>query len=297
MELGPGLFCIVVLMAICCGLTLLLYGKFRYWLPFLPAEAGLALTLPITLGAQFVEERLLSREAHAQRQQLMKLFSSYVDPAVADTIWQRRDEVSLGGEERVATVLFTDIRGFTALSAGRPPAHVLGWLNRYLTAMDEVIREHGGFLNKFIGDGLMIIFGLPLSQGVHEDAKRAVQASIAMLERVERLNREEKSNPELPQLRIGIGMHTGSLMAGSIGSANRQEYSVIGETVNLASRLEGLNKQFKTEILLSAATWEIVSGDFPGFEPLGDARVAGLDQPVAIYTLRTQTSPQQESRQ
>lgn len=286
MELGHGLLCTLLLMAASFGLTLLLYAKLRYWLPFLPLETGLALTLPLTLGVQFVQERLISREADAQRQQLMTLFSSYVDPAVAATIWERRDEVSLGGEERVATVLFTDIRSFTAMSAGKPPAQVLGWLNRYLAAMDEVIRDHGGFLNKFIGDGLMIIFGLPLSQGVHEDAKRAVQASIAMLQRVEKLNLEAKDNPELPQLRIGIGMHTGKLMAGSIGSASRQEYSVIGETVNLASRLESLNKPYHTEILLSAAAWEIVSGDFTGFEALGDAKVAGLEEPVAIYTLR-----------
>jgi class 3 adenylate cyclase len=286
MDIGVGLLCVLALMAAVCGVTLLLYAKLRYWLPFLPLEAGLAFTLPLTLGVQFVQERLVSREAHAQRQQLMTLFSSYVDPAVAATIWERRDEVSLGGEERTATVLFTDIRSFTAMSAGKPPAQVLGWLNRYLAAMDEVIRDHGGFLNKFIGDGLMIIFGLPLSQGVHEDAKRAVQASIAMLQRVERLNLEARDNPELPQLRIGIGMHTGKLMAGSIGSASRQEYSVIGETVNLASRLESLNKPYHTEILLSAAAWEIVSGDFEGFESLGPAKVAGLEEPVEIYTLR-----------
>ena len=183
-----------------------------------------------------MEERILSRQAHAQREQMMRLFSSYVDPKVAETIWKRRDELSLGGEERVATVMFTDIRGFTALSAHQPPASVLQWLNRYLTAMDEVIRAHGGFLNKFIGDGLMIIFGLPLSQGEKEDARHAVEASLAMLARVDQLNQEEKSNPKVPQLRIGIGIHTGRLMAGSIGSAARQEYSVIGETVNLASR-------------------------------------------------------------
>jgi class 3 adenylate cyclase len=286
MELGPGLLCVLAMMVAIYGVSLLFYAKLRYWLPFLPFEVGLAFTLPLTLGVQFVQERLISREADALRQQLMTLFSSYVDPAVAATIWERRDEVSLGGEERVATVLFTDIRSFTAMSAGKPPAQVLGWLNRYLAAMDEVIRDHGGFLNKFIGDGLMIIFGLPLSQGVHEDAKRAVQASIAMLQRVEKLNLEAKDNPDLPQLRIGIGMHTGKLMAGSIGSASRQEYSVIGETVNLASRLESLNKPYHTEILLSAAAWEIVSEDFTGFEALGDAKVAGLEEPVAIYTLR-----------
>ena len=280
-----GVGCAAVL-AIVPGIAgMVLYAKARYWMPFLPAQAGVALTLLLTTGLKFIMERVVANEAREQRRELMSLFSSYVDPAVANTIWERRDELSLAGEERIATVMFTDIRSFTALSFGRPPADVLRWLNRYLTAMDEVIREHGGFLNKFIGDGLMIIFGLPLSRGVQHDAGRAVRAAQAMLKRVEMLNRQHAGNPEMPQIRIGIGIHTGPLMAGSIGSASRQEYSVIGETVNLASRLESLNKPFQTEILLSQATYDLLQGDFEGFRALGDAMVPGLKEPVAIFTI------------
>ena len=105
----------------------------------------MAATLPLTLGYRFLAERLIAREATLEREQMMSLFASYVDPAVAETIWERRSELSLAGEERIATVMFTDIRGFTAASSGKPPAQVLEWLNRYMTAMDEVIREHGGF--------------------------------------------------------------------------------------------------------------------------------------------------------
>jgi adenylate cyclase len=276
-------------------LSLTLYMHARFWLPFLGQEAGLAMTLPITLFVQFISERVLAREARSQRMQLMTLFSSYVDPAVAGTIWDRRDEVSLNGEERVATVMFTDIRSFTALSAGKPPAEVLTWLNQYMTAMDGVIRLHGGFLNKFIGDGLMIIFGLPLSHGPRHDAGRGLHAAIAMLKRVEELNVENAPFPERPQLRIGVGIHTGSLMAGSIGSANRQEYSVIGETVNLASRLESLNKPFKTEILMSKATYDLLAEDFTGFEALGPAQVAGFEEPVEVYTIREGAAKSKES--
>jgi adenylate cyclase len=264
-ELGHGVARLLLLMVVCAVVPMFLYAHWRYWLPFFPSQLAMLFTVPLALGLQFVQERLLSREAAQQREQLMSLFSSYVDPAVAETIWKRRSELSLGGEEHVATVMFTDIRGFTALSAGQPPAEVLRWLNRYLTAMDEVIREHGGFLNKFIGDGLMIIFGLPLSQGgPKQDATRALQAALAMLERVNRLNQEQAADPTLPKLRIGAGIHTGPLMAGSIGSATRQEYSVIGETVNLASRLESLNKSFKTEILLSEATMRWSARPSPG---------------------------------
>jgi adenylate cyclase len=294
-ELGHGVARLFALMLICALVPILLYARWRFWLPYFPPELAMLFTLPVALGLQFAEEKLASREAAAQREQLMSLFSSYVDPTVAETIWKRRNELSLGGEEHVATVMFTDIRGFTALSANQPPAVVLCWLNRYLTAMDEVIRAHGGFLNKFIGDGLMIIFGLPLSAGSPQlDATHALAAALAMLDRVEQLN-ADRSDPTMPHLRIGVGIHSGALMAGSIGSASRQEYSVIGETVNLASRLESLNKSFKTEILLSAATREIVGDGFPGIEPLGFAKVAGLEDPVAIYTVRAPLSAAEQA--
>jgi adenylate cyclase len=284
-ELGHGIARLLLLMLVCAAVPMLLYARWRFWLPFFPAELAMLLTLPLSLAVQFVEQRLISREAAAQREQLMGLFASYVDPAVAETIWNRRDELCLGGEEHIATVMFTDIRGFTSLSANQPPAVVLTWLNRYLAAMDEVIRTHGGFLNKFIGDGLMIIFGLPLSAGSEQlDAIHALEAAQAMLTRVEQLN-TERPDDATPHLRIGIGIHSGKLMAGSIGSASRQEYSVIGETVNLASRLESLNKSFRTEILLSAATMELASA-FPGVTPLGPAKVAGLEEAVQVFTLQ-----------
>ncbi len=286
-DLIVGISGLLALMAVLAAVSMGLFAKLRFWLPFLPAEVALAFTLPVTLGARFVEERLVSRQAGLQRAQLMKLFASYVDPKVAETIWERRAELSLGGVEHIATVMFTDIRGFTALSNNQPPAVVLCWLNRYLEAMDEVIRVHGGFLNKFIGDGLMILFGVPLDRGPKEEACAALDCALAMIERVEQLNREHADDLRYPQLRIGVGIHTGRLVAGSIGSASRQEYSVIGETVNLASRLESLNKTFKTEILMSAATVCFVVERFPQLESLGPAKVAGLEEPVEVFTLRT----------
>ena len=286
-ELGHGVARLLGLMVVNFAVPTVLFERTHFWLPYLAPELVVLLTVPLALGLQFAQEKLASREARAQREQLMGLFSSYVDPAVAETIWNRRNELSLGGEEHIATVMFTDIRGFTALSSGQTPAQVLAWLNRYLTAMDEVIRAHGGFLNKFIGDGLMIIFGLPLSAGSpQQDARRSLDCALAMIRRVETLNHENSGDPTQPVLRIGVGIHSGRLMAGSIGSASRQEYSVIGATVNLASRLESLNKPFKTEILFSEETRELLGGaDYP-IEPLGPAKVAGLEEPVPVYTIR-----------
>jgi adenylate cyclase len=215
----------------------------------------------------------------------MGLFSRYVAPEVAKEIWQRRNEVVLAGEERIATVLFSDIRSFTALTAGKPSRIVLAWLNEYLTAMDEVITAEGGFLNKFIGDGLMVLFGVPLSHGIEEDAARALRTAMRMNEKIADLNRRHTSDPEFPPLKIGIGIHTGPLTCGNVGSRNRLEYSVIGETVNLASRLESLTKDFKTGIVMSEATHARIVDRFYGFRDLGLASVRGFEEKIRLYTI------------
>jgi adenylate cyclase len=259
------------------------FSKFHLWFPYLETMLGVSAALPCGVAWQYVKANLLRSETEKQRAQLMSLFSRYVDPAVAKSIWDRRDEVSLEGQERLATVLFSDIRNFTGISAGQPSHTVLKWLNRYFTAMDEVIRAHGGFLNKFIGDGLLVVYGVPLSQGEAEDASNAVRSALAMLKRVEELNAEKVEGEEFPALRIGVGIHTGVLTSGSVGSRDRLEYSVIGETVNLASRLESLNKDFGTEITLSEGTWERVKDRIEGIYPLGATQVRGFDEQVTLY--------------
>jgi class 3 adenylate cyclase len=263
----------------------ILFTDFHIWFPWLAPEIGLAAALPCGVGWQYVKANVLQSETEQMRQQLMDLFSRYVDPQVAYTIWLRRDEVSLQGDEHVATVLFSDIRNFTAMTAGKPSQKVLSWLNRYFTAMDEVIRQHDGFLNKFIGDGLLVVYGVPLSQGQEQDAFQAVATALAMLERVKELNANREEDDDFPDLHIGVGVHTGMLTCGSVGSASRLEYSVIGETVNLASRLESLNKEFHTEIILSETTWELVKDRFPDGYPLGATPVRGFGEQVNIYSI------------
>lgn len=260
-----------------------LFTGFHLWFPYLGTLLGIAAALPCGVAWQYVKANLLRSETERQRAQLMELFSRYVDPEVARNIWLRRDEVSLEGDERLATVLFSDIRNFTGITAGQPSHVVLRWLNRYFTAMDEVIRAHGGFLNKFIGDGLLVVYGVPLSQGPAVDASNAVLTALAMLRRVDELNAARSDDS--PVLRIGVGIHTGMLTSGNVGSRDRLEYSVIGETVNLASRLESLNKDYGTEIILSGATYEQVSNQVPDIYPLGEAAVRGFDEPIPIYGL------------
>ena len=265
----------------------ILFSTSHVWFQFLSTQAGVGLAIPAAYTYQFVSERLLKSEALADRQQMMGLFSRYVSPEVAQQIWNRRSEVILAGEERIATVLFSDIRSFTAMTAGKPPNEVLAWLNEYCTAMDEVIREYNGYLNKFIGDGLMVLYGVPLSQGVQADAEAAVRSALRMLQRVKEMNRLHDGDPAFPTLRIGIGVHTGALTSGNIGSAHRVEYSVIGETVNIASRLESLNKEFHTELIMSAATYEQVAGRIDGLRVLGDSPVRGIEGKLRLYTVST----------
>lgn len=260
-----------------------LFSASQVWMRFVSTEAVIFLALPTGLAFRFLQERELKAEAEAERGELMGLFGRYVSADVAAEIWRRRDEIVLAGEEKTATVVFTDIRNFTGLTANKPSAEVLAWLNDYFTAMSGVIDRHKGFINKFIGDGMMIVFGVPLEGDPREDACRAVRAGLDMLERVEEFNAEQRAGR--PHIGIGVGIHTGPLTAGNVGSRDRLEYSVIGETVNLASRLESLCKDFKTSIILSPTTEELVRGDFPT-EPLGDTQVRGFEGKIKVYTVR-----------
>jgi adenylate cyclase len=264
-----------------------LFIGYHLWMRFISTEATILLALPAGLGFRFLQERQLKAEAEAEQKELMNLFGRYVSSEVAAEIWRRRGEIVLAGEEKTATVLFSDIRNFTGLTAGKPSAEVLAWLNSYFTAMSEVVQNNGGFLNKFIGDGIMVVFGVPLGAGDREDACRAVRTGLEMLERVEVFNLEQGEGR--PHIKIGVGIHTGPLTAGNVGSNNRVEYSVIGETVNLASRLESLCKEFKTPIVLSPSTEELVRGEFDT-ELLGDASVRGFEGKFHLYSVRPKAS-------
>jgi len=166
------------------------------------------------------------------------------------------------------------------------------WLNRYFDAMSEVVKRNGGMLNKFMGDGMLVVFGVPLSRGADVDARAAVRAAVEMLERVEEMNGEQE--PGQPRCSMGIGLHTGILTAGNVGARDRLEYSVIGETVNLASRLEALTKHFGTSIVMSPDTRDLVREHFET-APLGEVSVRGLPDKVHVYTLRDRSPSEAQS--
>jgi adenylate cyclase len=214
-----------------------------------------------------------------EKERLRKSFGLHVGRKAAEHILAH--DPGLGGTEQVITVMFVDIRSFTARSAQMQPNEAVTLLNEFLQAMVEVVEgEHGGMINKFLGDGFMAIFGIGSSTGHHAD--RAVAAAKSMERALERLNIERTQRGEDP-IGIGIGINSGPAIVGSIGSPERMEFTVIGNTVNVASRIEALNKTMGTSMLLSRTTHDALRHDF-GLKALEPQPVKGVEQPVEIYT-------------
>lgn len=212
-----------------------------------------------------------------EREKIRDIMDKVVSPEIAYELLQRG--VTLGGEEREATVLFADIRGFTTLAEQLPPPELIQLLNAYLSRMSRVIEEKKGVIDKYIGDEVMAIFGAPLISSDH--ALRAVTAAVDMLAELQRFNAEEGRNAPL---RIGIGIATGPVIAGNVGSPQRLNYTVLGDTVNLASRLQGLTKEYGVPLILSGPTYERVATQF-SCRLLGRATVRGRQEETLLYTV------------
>ncbi len=224
---------------------------------------------------QFLLKRVAAEAA--SREKLGRYFSPNVVQRLLGS------EGTRAPESRLVTVLFSDIRDFTAMSERLTPTQVVQMLNEYHSVMVEIVFRHGGTLDKFIGDGLMAYFGAPFSDEQH--ATNAVQCAKEMLTALAQLNDVRTARGEVA-LRIGIGVHSGDVVVGNVGSAARRlEYTAIGDTVNLASRLESLTKAVGRPLLVSKATRERV-GDACEFEALEAVSVKGKAEPVALFTVK-----------
>jgi adenylate cyclase len=206
-----------------------------------------------------------------------RTFGSYVSRPVLDEILEGK--ISMGGERRTATILFSDIRNFTSLSETSTPEDVVHFLNHYLDSMVDALVAHGATVDKFIGDAILAVFNVPLSQADHAD--RAVSSALDMLKRLEDINAERRQAGNLP-LEIGIGIHTGPVVAGNIGSAKKMEYTVIGDAVNTAARLEELNKSFDTRLLISGETKKLLETKVTTHS-LGPVELKGKQQKVEVF--------------
>ncbi|WP_243384486.1 adenylate/guanylate cyclase domain-containing protein [Geothrix alkalitolerans] len=292
-EVPPGLS--ALLAAGCLGLGWVLGGRPRAGSLVLLAALGLGaigilvlqargwflgLSWPVGgLVAGFAAragEEALSRLR--ERRRLRAVFGGYVSPAILSEILDGRLEPGLRGERRALCLLFSDIRGFTALSEGLEPEAVIALLNRYFQRMAEAIHAHGGTLDKFIGDGIMAFFGAPAAQ--ENPCESAFRCARAMLASLDELNAELAAEGREP-LRIGIGLHFGEAAVGHVGGASRHEYTAIGDVVNTASRVEGLTKEAGFPLLVTEPVRARL-GEAAGFTPLGEQPLKGR-APMAVF--------------
>ena len=211
-----------------------------------------------------------------EKQWITSIFGRYVSKDVVQTIIKNPDIIQLGGEKRRATILFSDIEGFTTFSEKTSPEKIVEILNIYLERLTDIIINHRGMVDKFEGDAIMAVFGIPI---FYESS--AVMAVLCALKMQEEIDNMIKSG-EIPGLKTRIGINTGDVIAGNLGSKQRMDYTVMGDTVNLASRLEGINKFYKTKILIGEDTYKEISEKIICRE-IDKIRVKGKEKPVSIY--------------
>jgi adenylate cyclase len=220
-----------------------------------------------------------------ERDRVKEVFGRYIATQVSDKILS--GQVDLGGEAKVVTILFSDIRNFTGISEKMSPQQVVAFLNAYFSEMVEAVFEQGGVLDKFIGDGLMAVFGSLDDQPDHP--RRAVLAALRMKALLGKIN-GERSVSGKPPFQIGIGIHTDEVIVGNIGSTKRLEYTVVGDGVNAASRTQALNKEFGTMILITETTYETVKNEFD-CKLMPEHALRGKEKALRFYEVISAQNP------
>lgn len=247
----------------------------------LVADGHLDIHIPITTADEFAE---LNRgfnqmvKGLQERERLHDAFGRYVSPELATQV--REQGASLSAQMMIASVMFVDIRNFTPLAEKLSPIEVVTILNRFFALVEPLIQQQGGWINKFLGDGFMVLFGVPVPDADH--AKRAVIAARQIRDALATLNAQHAG--QFPSLSIGIGIDCGEVVAGSIGSPDRIEYTVIGDIVNVAARIESLNKELGTTILISEAVY-LSAGIVGAYQEMPPTSVKGKSAPVRVYAL------------
>lgn len=260
-----------------------------WWITLICPLVGFSNAFVLNLAITFARER-------NKRQQLMQMFSKHVSPEVANQLWQHREQFfSDGGvlpDSLTATVLFTDIVGFTSVSEDMKPIVLMKWLNIYMEEMTRIVMNHHGVVNKYIGDAIMAIFGVPVKretpEAIAHDANLAVQCALEFNKRLRELNLDWATKG-LPTVMMRTGIYTGDLVAGSFGGILRMEYTVIGDTVNIASRLESFDKEIEKptienpcRILIGQSTWEFVQTNYQT-KWVGEFQLKGKNKSLNIY--------------
>ncbi len=274
----------VPLVALAVVGTFEVFWWLRVWVPLVPLLLGV--TLSYGLGTVYLE-----LTAEREQRRLRQAWAKRVSPEVLAVVLNNPGLTKVKGRRVTGTVFFSDLQDFTKFCHSCPPELVVEQVNRYLTAATDIIRQHGGTLHKFIGDGVMAVFGDPVEQPDH--ARRAVQAARALRDWMAGL--QERAGPGDWAMHVRMGLHTGELVAGDVGSESLLEYTVMGDTVSTASRLEGINKQFGTQILMSAETAQ-AAGEDMDLVSLGMCEIRGRETPVEVYTVKEGAPHAQEPR-
>ncbi|HNX92269.1 MAG TPA: adenylate/guanylate cyclase domain-containing protein [Syntrophomonas sp.] len=271
----PGLLGVLGISALTLLIVFLLW-KNHWWLDLAAPLVLIILLYVVVTASDFVQ-------AEMQRRKTKALFSRYVSADVVEQLMEDPSQMALGGKKQVVTIMFADIRGFTAFSENKDPVDVIQRLNEYLTAMTESILKHGGTLDKYLGDGLMAFFGAPIFYADH--VERAISVAREIQFKIAELNRKWEAEGEVPLL-VAVGINTGPVVVGNVGSPERMDYTLIGEDVNLASRVEALTKLFSTLVLVSERSYGLLSEGAvkDSLHYVGEELVKGFTNPVKVYS-------------
>ncbi len=263
----------VLMFAFLVGGQMLLEQKGIWLSTVYPALEIVSVFAAVTIYKYYTEER--------KRKEVRSAFQYYLSPAVIEQVLEDPDRLKLGGEKKTLTVMFSDVRGFTTISETLDAEELSALLNEYLTPMTDIVFATGGTLDKYMGDALMAIYGAPLDQPDH--AERACGACLQMMEKLQEL-KVGWVQRGLPPIDIGIGLNTGPMSVGNMGSTQRFDYTVMGDAVNLGSRLEGINKEYGTHIIIGPETANLVRDSY-FLRELDSVAVKGKKEPVVIYEL------------
>ena len=259
---------VIALTGLYWAIGFLCFTKTNLWMDAIPLPLSLILGYGTSVTQNFIREQREKRQ-----------LSQYFSPSVLTDIFRRRHETTLGSQRRMVTVLFSDIRGFTPLSQKMAPEEVATFLHEYLTEMTEAVFQHGGTVDKYMGDSIMALYNVPFDQPHHPH--QALKTAFEFQRRLKPLAKKMKDAFGW-DLEFGVGIHTGEAVVGTLGSKQRFEYTAIGDTINLGARLESLTKQYDAPIIISEATYEEVR-DLYLTQCLGIVEIQGRENPERIY--------------
>ena len=269
-----GILLVMVLLGGFVAGNTIIFAKYNTWLNMVyPVLTMMTIYLVITVYRYFTEER--------EKKKIRGAFQYYLTASVINELLKDPTKLKLGGDKKDLTVMFSDIRGFTTISEKLTPEELVHLLNEYLTAMTDIVFKYEGLLDKYIGDAIMAVFGAPVDQPDH--ALRSCRTALEMMATLKGLQQKWAAEGR-PFVDIGVGINSGDMVVGNMGSNMRFDYTVMGDNVNLSSRLEGINKEYGTHIVISEFTYEVVKEEVFCRE-LDAVRVKGKKLPVKIYEL------------